>query len=129
MYFCLMIFFFLRAVWRTGGRVINGTFVWYNGPKSNAKPMAYTNWQKGHPAAYTSMALVYNRQKDRVRWQGVWLGSYKQLPDHAYAFICERRARSKICFTSCVGCVSTSKVPYSIYFLKNYSYFLCCYHI
>ena len=83
------------TAWRTGGRLVNGTFVWYNGPNSKTTKMVYTKWQKGHPASYSSLALVYNRQKDRVRWQGVWLGSATQLPDHAYPFICERRARRK----------------------------------
>ncbi|XP_045197843.2 uncharacterized protein LOC123552331 [Mercenaria mercenaria] len=80
-------------VWRTGGRIMNGTFVWYT--ENNQQEMQYTNWKKGHPATYSSMALVYNRKKDRVRWEGVWLGSYTQMPEHAYAFICERRARRK----------------------------------
>lgn len=81
-------------VWRTGGRVVNGTFVWYR-ENNNHDPMEYTHWKKGHPSSYSSLALVYNRKKDRVRWEGVWLGSYSQLPEHAYPFICERRARRR----------------------------------
>lgn len=80
-------------VWRTGGRVVNGTFVWYRG--NNSEKMDYTKWKKGHPSSFSSLALVYNKKKERVRWEGVWLGSYSQLPEHAYPFICERRARRK----------------------------------
>ncbi|WAR08602.1 ASTL-like protein [Mya arenaria] len=80
-------------VWRTGGRIVNGTFAWYTSEKGTPISMTYTKWQKGQPGSASSLALVFNRQKDRVRWQGVWLGSYSQLPEHAYPFICERRAR------------------------------------
>ena len=81
------------SAWRTGGRIVNGTFVWYT--DNSLEEMKYTNWKKGHPASFSSMALVYNRKKDRVRWEGVWLGSFTQMPEHAYPFICERRARRK----------------------------------
>lgn len=80
-------------VWRTGGRIVNGTFVWYT--ENSQEEMKFTHWKKGHPGSFSSLALVYNKKKDRVRWEGVWLGSYTQMPEHAYPFICERRARRK----------------------------------
>ncbi|KAL4232839.1 hypothetical protein ACF0H5_007526 [Mactra antiquata] len=83
-------------IWRTGARVVNGSFVWYT--EKDTHKMEYEHWKKGHPGSYSSMALVYNKKKNRVRWEGVWLGSYTQMPDHAYPFICERRARRK-CIT------------------------------
>ena len=57
--------------------------------------MEYTKWKKGHPAGFSSMALVHNKTADRVRWEGVWSGSASQYPQHAYPFVCERRAKRK----------------------------------
>lgn len=68
------------------------------GDNKTPKKMDYTKWKSGHPAGYSSMALVHNNTANRVRWEGVWLGSASQYPRHAYPFICERRARRECCF-------------------------------
>nr|KAG5702816.1 hypothetical protein BaRGS_001898 [Batillaria attramentaria] len=78
--------------WRTGGRRVNDTMVWYK-EDSNTQEMEYTNWGKDHPSTYTTMALQRERRTNKTEWQGVWAGSIKQLPYYMYPFICERRAK------------------------------------
>ena len=77
-------------------RKCNALFLFRSGEGNKPKEMEYTKWRKGHPATFSSMALVHDRKANRVRWEGVWLGSAKQYPDHAYPFICERRSRSRL---------------------------------
>ncbi|KAH3735208.1 hypothetical protein DPMN_041670 [Dreissena polymorpha] len=52
------------VIWRTGGRSYNGTFQWHNGDAQMPDDMTYTKWEKGHPATYSSLALVYDRKND-----------------------------------------------------------------
>ncbi|XP_067676037.1 uncharacterized protein [Haliotis asinina] len=82
-------------IWRTGGKAVNGSMVWYKGEKRKPKNMKFTNWGKGMPGTYTSMALVKDKSTKKFLWQGVWTGSVSQLPNHIYAFICEKRAKRK----------------------------------
>ncbi|XP_050391294.1 uncharacterized protein LOC126810336 [Patella vulgata] len=82
-------------IWRTGGKLVNGTFMWYRGEKKKPRKLTYTNWDKGQPRTFTSMALSRNRDTNEISWHGVWTGSLVQLPYYMYPFICEKRAKRK----------------------------------
>lgn len=81
--------------WRLGGRSVNGTFYWID-DNNKRRNMKFNSWDKGHPKKYTSIVLKkYNKTSSDVTWQGVWTGSFKDYPKSAYAYICERPAKSE----------------------------------
>ncbi|XP_041351985.1 uncharacterized protein LOC121370664 [Gigantopelta aegis] len=81
--------------WRTGGKLVNGSMVWFKSDKTKPKAMRYTNWDTGMPASYTTAVLAKSADGKTFKWQGVWAGSQNQLPAHSYPFICEKRAKRK----------------------------------
>ncbi|XP_064617858.1 uncharacterized protein LOC135481983 [Liolophura sinensis] len=86
-------------IWRTGGRKIQHKFVWYNVAKKKDRPMKFSHWVKGHPGTHSTLALVRKERGKGFGWEGVWAGSEYQLPNYAYPFICEKKAKRK-CFKS-----------------------------
>ncbi|KAJ8314965.1 LOW QUALITY PROTEIN: hypothetical protein KUTeg_007115, partial [Tegillarca granosa] len=83
-------------VWRTGGRLIKDKFAWDTGKTNKSFDMKFNNWAEGFPSSYSSLALTRNQSEKSFQWRGVWIGSLKQLPKHAYSFICERTSKRKM---------------------------------
>ncbi|KAL3881692.1 hypothetical protein ACJMK2_028096, partial [Sinanodonta woodiana] len=84
-----------ERTWRIGGKIENGTFGWFIANGKKMQDMKYTNWKKGHPSSFSSLILVVNHTSKEYGWEGAWVGSKSQLPNHTYPFICERRASRK----------------------------------
>ena len=79
--------------WRLGGKLVNGTMMWFKGDKTKPKAMKYTNWDAGMPSSFTTAVIARSVDGKSFKWHGVWAGSRNQLPAHSYPFICEKRAR------------------------------------
>ena len=80
--------------WRIGGKRVNDSFVWDQGQGRKTIEMKYKNWPDEEPTGFTSMVLSRVKTSQDFTWDGVWAGSLSQMPEHAYPFICERKARS-----------------------------------
>ncbi|KAI0224812.1 hypothetical protein LSAT2_024173 [Lamellibrachia satsuma] len=89
--------------WRTGGKKVDDTFVWFGQSQNATKPMSYTDWFPRYPGKYTSLGLtLYKGTPIRMIWRGIWAGSSQQKPSFTYPYICEME-RQGMCFASKTG--------------------------
>ncbi|GFN83207.1 metalloendopeptidase [Plakobranchus ocellatus] len=81
--------------WRTAGRKVNGTMVWYLGEKSMKNITKYENWARGHPGSRTSLVLARDQRTEKVTWMGEMEGDSRAPYYYRHPYICEKPARRK----------------------------------